>query len=137
MSAAFLERGRVMGMSVTLKEVLIEFAPLFGLSFSIFALKGFRLSHATKWRGGFWTHLLDIILSSMVGAFLIVSFCVIVMSMTPQLDAVAIIGLAVFLSVGGVSLVDGIVHKYFGIHIIDVKTPARGVLRGRVEDKDE
>lgn len=124
-----------MGISVTFKEVLVEFAPLFGLSFSIFALKGFRLSHQTKWVGGFWTHLLDIILSSAVGAFLIVSFCIIVMSVKPELNAVAIIGLAAFLSVGGVSLVDGIVFKYFGVRLIDHRD-TRGKLNRKGEGED-
>lgn len=108
-----------MDIAVTLQTVLMEFAPLFGLSFSIFALKGFRLSHSARWAGGFWMNLLDIILSSAIGAFLIVGFCIIVMSVHPNLDTLVIIGLAVFLSVGGVSLVDALLFKYFGVHIID------------------
>lgn len=127
-----------MGISVTLQEVLTEFAPLFGLSFSIFALKGFRLSHQSRWAGGFWTHLLDIILSSVVGAALIVSFCIIVMSVHPHLNAVAIIGLAAFLSVGGVSLVDSIVFKYFGVRILDPRLRPHGELRKpKGDDSDE
>lgn len=117
-----------MGTAVTLQMVLKEFAPLFGLSFSIFALKGFRLSHSARWTGGFWMNLLDIILSSAVGAFLIVGFCIIAMSVYPALDTLAIIGLAVFLSVGGVSLVDSIVFKYFGVRVLDPGVDTRGKL---------
>lgn len=117
-----------MGAAVTLQTVLVEFAPLFGLSFSIFALKGFRLSHSTKWAGGFWTHILDIALSSAVGAFLIVGFCIIVMSVQPALDHVAIIGLAVFLSVGGISFIDRVVFKYFGVHFLDPRIDTHGKL---------
>lgn len=118
-----------MGFSVSFYRVLMEFAPLFGLCFSIFAIKGFRLSHAARWAGGFWTHMLDITLSSLVGAFLIVGFCIIVMSVYPALNEVAIIGLAAFLSVGGVSLIDRIVWRYFGVRILDSDTPVRGTLR--------
>lgn len=131
MSAA----GRVMGTAVTLQTVLLEFAPLFGLSFSIFALKGFRMSHSARWTGGFWMNLLDIFLSSAIGAFLIVGFCIIVMSVRPEFDALAIIGLAVFLSVGGVSLVDSIVFKYFGVRILDAHV--RGELRRHDKGEDE
>lgn len=126
MSAAFLERGRVMAISSTFKEVLIEFAPLFGLSFSIFALKGFRLSHSAKWVGGFWTNLLDITLSSTMGAFLITGFCILVAALRPDIGDMLVIGLAIFLSVGGVSLVDGLVYKYFGVHILDRRNRTDG-----------
>lgn len=126
-----------MDTAVTLQTVLIEFAPLFGLSFSIFALKGFRMSHSARWTGGFWINLLDIILSSVIGAFLIVGFCIIVMSMRPELDALAVIGLAVFLSVGGVSLVDSIVFKYFGVRILDPHMQVNGKLHKERKGEDE
>lgn len=126
-----------MDTAVTLQMVLMEFAPLFGLSFSIFALKGFRMSHSARWTGGFWINLLDIILSSAIGAFLIVGFCIIVMCMKPQLDALAVIGLAIFLSVGGVSLVDSIVFKYFGVRVLDHHTQTIGKLRKERKGEDE
>lgn len=123
-----------MAISTTLQEVLVEFAPLFGLSFSIFALKGFRLSYRAKWSEGFWLHIVDIILSSIVGAFLIVGFCIIVMSMRPELNELAIVGLTVLLSVGGVSFVDNIIFKYFGIRILDAQE-VRGTLKRKKEEE--
>lgn len=135
MSATTFVEGRVMGAMATFQTVIEEFAPLFGLSFSIFALKGFRLSHSRRWVGGLWRHLLDILLSSLVGAFLIVGFCIMVMSVRPELDIVAIIGLAIFLSVGGMTLVDSIVFKYFGVHVLDPQLDVRGKLE--VERKEE
>lgn len=108
-----------MGVMEAFWQVVTEFAPLFGLSFSIFALKGFRLSRTDRRGASFWARLFDVLLSSATGAFLIVGFCVIALSVTPRLNAVGIIGLAIFLSVGGVSLVDSIIYKYFGIHILD------------------
>lgn len=107
-----------MHTSATLQAVLTEFAPLFGLSFSIFALKGFRFSHTVRWRGGFWTNLLDIVLSSAIGAFLITGFCILIAALRPDVGDMLIIGLAIFLSVGGVTVVDGLVFKYFGVHIL-------------------
>ena len=117
--------------------VLMEFAPLFGLSFSIFALKGFRLSHSLRWTGGVWMHMVDIVLSSAVGAFLIVGFCIMARVFKRDLDGVAIIGLAAFLSVGGVSLVDGILFKYFGVHILDSGAERKGELRRKEDDNGE
>lgn len=111
-----------MGIAVTFQQVLWEFAPLFGLSFAIFALKGFRLSHSAKWSGGFWMRLLDIIFSSAVGAFLIVGLCIIIMATTPDLNELAIIGLAIFLSVGGFSLIDKLTHKYLGVKVFEHDT---------------
>lgn len=114
-----------MAISATLQEVLLEFAPLFGLSFSIFALKGLRVSHSARWAEGFWIHLFDVILSSAVGAFLIVGFCLTVISFQP-LNELAIVGLTVFLSVGGVTLVDSIVFKYFGVRILEYRRKREG-----------
>lgn len=125
-----------MGIAVTFQQVLEEFAPLFCLSFAIFALKGFRLYHTSRWSGGFWMHLLDIIFSSAVGAFLIVGLCVIIMATTPSLNSLAIIGLAIFLSVGGFSLVDRIVHKYLGVRLFEHDTTdIKGELHRNEEEK--
>lgn len=119
-------------MRVSLLQVLMEFAPLFGLSFAIFALKGFRLSHQSRWDGGVFRRLLDIVLSSVVGAFLIVGICIIVMAVRPDLDHLILVGLAIFLSVGGVSLVDALVFRYFGVRILD----PREAVRGKIERND-
>lgn len=125
-----------MGVATAFQQVLEEFAPLFGLSFAIFALKGFRLSHSARWVRGFWTHLLDIIFSSAVGAFLIVSLCIIIMATTPGLNGLAIIGLAIFLSVGGFSLVDRLVSKYLGVRLFDHDTTdIKGELHRNEEEK--
>lgn len=122
---------------MSVQQVLWEFAPLFGLSFSIFALKGFRMSHSARWAGGLLMHLMDILLSSATGAFLIVGLCIIVRAVRPQLHGEAIIGVAIFFSVGGVALVDSALHKYFGVRLVDPHLKPRGELHGGREKEDE
>lgn len=136
MSAAFELEGRGMNTAVTVQQVLMEFAPLFGLSFSIFALKEFRMCHSTGWGGRFWMRLFDIILSSMIGGALIVGICIIIMSVEPRVNHTVVVGVAVFLSVGGFSLIDRLVHKYFGVRFLDQHVEVHGEIHGGRKGED-
>lgn len=100
-------------------SLLIEFAPLFLMAFTILMLKGMQSIKAGYMGRSLMGRFLNLVLTSVVGAALAVGCAAIVPMVYPQATPGALVGVTVFMTIGGVRLVDGLAFKHFGIHLVD------------------
>lgn len=100
-------------------NLLLEFAPLFGVAFSILMLKGLRSVKASYMGQTIVSRLVNLVLTSIIGAVLAVGCAALLPLIYPQATDAALVGATVVMTIGGVRLMDGLAYKYFKIHLVD------------------
>lgn len=99
--------------------LLFDFAPLLAIAFTIFMLKGLKAVKSSYLGASAASRFANVVLTSAIGAMLAVGCAVFVPLVYPQVNEASLFGIVVFLSVGGMRLMDAAVFKYLGIHLVD------------------
>lgn len=100
-------------------SVLFEFVPLFMMAFTVLMLKGIQSIKAGYMGRSLMGKFINLVLSSVVGAVLAVGCAALVPMIYPQATPASLVGVTVFMTIGGIRLVDGMAFKHFGIHLVD------------------
>lgn len=99
--------------------LFLDFLPLFGMAFTILMLKGLKVIKASYMGETLMARLFNVILSSAVGAVLAVGCAAVMPLVYPSAGEASMVGITIFMAVGGVRVVDGLVYKHLGIHLVD------------------
>lgn len=99
--------------------LLFDFAPLLVIAFTVFMLKGLKVVKSSYLGGSLGSRFVNIVITSAIGALLAVGCAALVPVVYPQANAASLFGIVVFLSVGGMRLMDTVLFKYLGIHLVD------------------
>lgn len=100
--------------------LFMDFLPLLGLAFTILMLKGLKAVKASYMGETFMARFANIIITSSIGALLAVGCAAVLPLVYPSgANEASMAGIVVFMAVGGVRVVDGLVFKYMGIHLVD------------------
>lgn len=101
-------------------SLFMDFLPLFGLAFTILMLKGLKAIKASYMGETFMSRFVNIVITSSIGAVLAVGCAAVLPLVYPNgANEASMAGIVVFMAVGGVRVVDGLVFKYMGIHLVD------------------
>lgn len=101
-------------------SLFMDFLPLLGLAFTILMLKGLKAIKASYMGETFMARFINIIITSSIGAVLAVGCAAVLPLVYPSgANEASMAGIVVFMAVGGVRVVDGLVFKYMGIHLVD------------------
>lgn len=99
--------------------LLFDFAPLLVIAFTVFMLKGLKVVKSSYLGTSFMSRFVNVIITSAIGAILAVGCAALVPLVYPQANEASLFGIVVFLSVGGMRLMDTVLFKYLGIHLVD------------------
>lgn len=100
-------------------SLLYDYAPLFLLGFTMCMLRGLRGLKASYLGKTFLSKMLNLVIRSSIGAGLAVACALIMPLLKINPDPTTMLGVVVFVSVCGVQIVDGLIYKYMGIHLVD------------------
>lgn len=102
-------------------SLLFDYAPLFLLAFFMGmlrgGLKGLRSTYLGK---SFISRMFNLVVRSTIGAAMAVGCALLMPLLKIDPDPTTMLGVVVFVSVCGVQIVDGVIYKYLGIHLVDV-----------------
>lgn len=99
--------------------LLLDFLPLFCVAFAILMAKGLN-SLRTAYKGGSWFAVLSgVFLSSTVGAALAVGCAALLPLIGLESNDELMMGVTVFMAVGGMRLIDALLQKHLGLRVID------------------
>lgn len=110
-------------------NAIIDMLPLFGIAFSIVMLKGIKGLRMAYTGRTFLDRFLNVVWTAFLCACLSVACAAIAPVLNKEVGPTAMIGIVVFIAVGGIRIVDGLLYKYLGIHLIDTTTQTK-------DDKD-
>lgn len=99
--------------------LLFDFAPLLVVAFTVFMLKGLKVVKSSYLGVSIMSRFVNVIITSAIGAMLAVGCAALVPVIYPQANEASLFGIVVFLSVGGMRLMDTVLFKYLGIHLVD------------------
>lgn len=99
--------------------LLFDFAPLLIIAFTVFMLKGLKAVKSSYLGTSVMSRFVNIVITSAIGAILAVGCAALVPVVYPQANEASLFGIVIFLSVGGMRLMDTVLFKYLGIHLVD------------------
>ena len=100
-------------------NAIIDLLPLFGLAFSIVTLRGIKGLRAAYTGRQPMDRLLNLLWTSFICACFAVGCALIAPLLYKEVGPTGTIGIVVFISAGGIRIVDGFIFKHLGIHLID------------------
>lgn len=103
-------------------NTLIDMLPLFGVAFSIVMLKGLKGLRAAYVGKSMFDRFLNIVWTSFICACLAVGCAMLAPLLYKEVGPNVTLGIVVFISAGGIRIVDGFIFKHLGIHLIDTTT---------------
>lgn len=101
-------------------SLITDYAPLLLLGFSICMLKGMKGLRMSYMGKTFLARMLGLVIRSCIGAAMAVGCALLLPLLKIDVDQSTMLGVVVFISVCGVQIVDGLVYKYLGIHLVDM-----------------
>lgn len=101
-------------------SLITDYAPLLVLGFSICMLKGIKGLRMSYMGRTFLARIFGLMVRSCIGAIMAVGCALLLPLLKIDVDQSTMLGVVVFISVCGVQIVDGLVYKYLGIHLVDM-----------------
>lgn len=101
-------------------SLITDYAPLLVLGFSICMLKGMKGLRMSYMGKTFLSRIFGLMIRSCIGAVMAVGCALLLPLLKIEVDQSTMLGVVVFISVCGVQIVDGLVYKYLGIHLVDM-----------------
>lgn len=99
--------------------IMLDFLPLFGVAFGILVMRGIKVVRTAYLGQSPLAKFFGVIFSATIGAALSVGCGAIAPLIYPGASDSTVLGIVVFMSVGGVRVVDGLLYKHLGIHLVD------------------
>lgn len=106
-------------------NLMVDMLPLFGLAFSIIVLKGLAGIKSAYVGTSMLSRFLNIIWTATIGAIMAVGCAALAPVIYPSIGLDASVGITVLMSVGGLRLVDSMVYKHLGIHLVDSESQSK------------
>lgn len=100
-------------------SVFIDLIPLFGLAFSMCVLRGLHGIKDSYLGKSFMARFTNIILSSAFCAILAIACALILPLAGFSSDPQVMLGVVVFVAACGLRIVDSVIYKALGLHIVD------------------